>query len=87
MSDESHRKSSDAETSARREFMSQIGKAAVTAPAIALLVNASSQPAAAQYRGRKYGPNGNPSENGNGNGNGNGGGNGNGEGRRIHPRP
>lgn len=38
------------ETTARRAFLSQVGKAAVTAPAIALLVAASARPAAAQYR-------------------------------------
>jgi hypothetical protein len=38
------------EATARRAFLSQIGKAAVTAPAIALLLAASSTPAAAQYR-------------------------------------
>jgi hypothetical protein len=37
------------EATARRVFLSQIGKAAVTAPAIALLAAASVTPAAAQY--------------------------------------
>ncbi len=41
------------ETSARREFLGQIGKAAFTAPAVALLLTASAQPAAAQYRPRR----------------------------------
>jgi hypothetical protein len=39
------------ETTARREFLSRIGKTAVTAPAVALLVAASAQPISAQgYR-------------------------------------
>jgi hypothetical protein len=38
------------ELKARRAFLSQIGQAAVTAPAIALLMAASSTPSAAQYR-------------------------------------
>jgi hypothetical protein len=38
------------ELKARRTFLSQVGKAAVTAPAIGLLLAASSTPAAAQYR-------------------------------------
>lgn len=37
------------ETTARREFLSQVGKAAVTAPAVALLLAASTKPASAQY--------------------------------------
>ena len=40
------------ETTARREFLGQLGKAAVTAPAVALLLTASAKPAAAQYRQR-----------------------------------
>ncbi len=40
------------ETTARREFLANLGKAAVTAPAVALLVAASAEPAAAQYRTR-----------------------------------
>ena len=44
------------ETSARREFLGQIGKAAITAPAVALLLTASAQPAAAQYRPRRRRP-------------------------------
>jgi hypothetical protein len=58
------------EVEARREFLTHLGRAAVVAPAIALLVTASSQPAAAQYRGNR----------GNGNGDGNGRGRGNGKG-------
>jgi hypothetical protein len=38
-----------AESTARREFLQQIGKATVTAPAVALLLAASAKPAAAQY--------------------------------------
>lgn len=38
------------EKSARREFLGRVGKVAVTAPAVALLLTASAQPAAAQYR-------------------------------------
>jgi hypothetical protein len=38
------------EAAARREFLKQAGKAAVTAPAVALLLNAAARPAAAQYR-------------------------------------
>jgi hypothetical protein len=36
------------ETTARREFLSRIGKTAVTAPAVALLLAASDEPAMAQ---------------------------------------
>jgi hypothetical protein len=36
------------EITARRDFLSQIGKATVTAPAIALLLAASSKPSLAQ---------------------------------------
>jgi hypothetical protein len=43
------------ETTARREFLGRIGKAAVTAPAVALLLAASAEPAAAQT-GRRYRP-------------------------------
>ena len=32
------------ETAARREFLAQLGKAAVTAPAVAILLTASAQP-------------------------------------------
>lgn len=39
-----------AESTARRAFLQQIGKATVTAPAVALLLAASTRPAAAQYR-------------------------------------
>lgn len=42
-------KLNDDETQHRREFLSKIGKAAVTAPAVAMLVAASAEPAAAQY--------------------------------------
>lgn len=42
----------NAESEARREFLARIGKAAVTAPAVALLVAASAEPAAAQYAQR-----------------------------------
>jgi hypothetical protein len=38
------------ETPARREFLRQVGKATVTAPAVALLLSASTNPALAQYR-------------------------------------
>jgi hypothetical protein len=37
------------ELTARREFLSRVGKAATTAPAIALLLAASSQTVSAQY--------------------------------------
>jgi uncharacterized membrane protein len=37
------------EATARREFLTQIGKAAATAPAIALLLAASSKTVSAQY--------------------------------------
>jgi hypothetical protein len=37
------------ELTARREFLSRVGKAAATAPAIALLLAASSQKVTAQY--------------------------------------
>ncbi len=40
------------ESTARREFLGQIGKVAVTAPAVALLLTASAKPAAAEYRQR-----------------------------------
>lgn len=40
----------ECEATARRVFLNQLGKAAVTAPAIALLAAASVTPAAAQYR-------------------------------------
>ncbi len=39
-----------AESTARRAFLQQIGKATVTTPAVALLLAASAKPAAAQYR-------------------------------------
>lgn len=38
------------ETTARREFLSKVGKATVTAPAVALLLAASANQASAQYR-------------------------------------
>lgn len=38
------------ERTARREFLGKVGKAAVTAPAVALLLTASANPASAQYR-------------------------------------
>lgn len=44
------------ETTVRREFLSQVGKVAVTAPAVALLVAASARPAAANYRVQTPGP-------------------------------
>lgn len=37
------------ESTARRTFLAQVGKAAVTAPAVALLLTASAKPAAASY--------------------------------------
>jgi hypothetical protein len=37
------------EATARREFLNQVGKVAVTAPAVALLLAAAAQPAASQY--------------------------------------
>ena len=37
------------ESSARRTFLAQVGKAAVTGPAVALLLAASARPAAAAY--------------------------------------
>lgn len=37
------------EATARRKFIRHVGRVAVTAPAVALLVAASSKPAAAQY--------------------------------------
>ena len=37
------------ETTARRVFLAQVGRAAVTAPAVALLLSASATPAAAAY--------------------------------------
>jgi hypothetical protein len=37
------------EASARREFLGSIGKAAITAPAVALLLTASTRKASAQY--------------------------------------
>lgn len=44
------------ESTARREFLNTVGKAAVTAPAIALLAAASAKPAAAQYRVDRQAP-------------------------------
>ena len=38
------------EVTARRQFLSQVGKAAITAPAVALLLAASARSASAQYR-------------------------------------
>lgn len=43
------------EATARREFLKQVGKAVATAPAIALLLAASSKPASA-LNGPVYGP-------------------------------
>jgi len=40
----------NSETTARRDFLRRAGKATATAPAIALLLAASTRPAAAQYR-------------------------------------
>jgi hypothetical protein len=40
------------EVEARRKFIKQVGKAAATAPAVALLVAASAKPASAQYSTR-----------------------------------
>ena len=47
---------STTESTARREFLNTVGKAAVTAPAIALLAAASAKPAAAQYRVERQAP-------------------------------
>jgi len=44
------------ETEARREFLTKLGKAVITAPAVAMLVAASAEPAAAQYRGSRPRP-------------------------------
>ena len=41
------------EATARREFLTQIGKAAATAPAIALLLAASSETVSAKYGPRE----------------------------------
>jgi hypothetical protein len=41
---------SKTEGTARREFLNTVGKAAATAPAVALLAAASAKPAAAGYR-------------------------------------
>ena len=49
---ETNQLTSQAETTARREFLGRLGKAAVTAPAVALLLTASAKPAAAEYRQR-----------------------------------
>jgi hypothetical protein len=64
------------EDRARREFLSKVGKTAVTAPAIALLIAASTSPAVAQYGGGEIGGHG-----GEGNGRGGSGGRGRGRGR------
>jgi hypothetical protein len=50
MSDTKHTNLSKSEATARRAFLKTAGKAAVTAPAVALLLAASTKPAAAQYR-------------------------------------
>jgi hypothetical protein len=50
MSDTQRDSKADSEVRARRDFLGQLGKAAVTAPAVALLLSASTKPAAAQYR-------------------------------------
>ena len=44
------------EAAARREFLKQVGKAAATAPAIALLLAASSKPASAGFGPACYAP-------------------------------
>jgi len=44
------------EITARRRFLGKIGKAAVTAPAVALLLTASAKPAAASYSPQGGGP-------------------------------
>lgn len=40
---------SDAEQQARRKFLKQAGKIAVTAPAVTLLLSAASKPVSAMY--------------------------------------
>lgn len=46
------RPNSGREVEARRKFLKEVGKAAATAPAVALLVAASAKPAAANYGAR-----------------------------------
>ncbi len=56
MSDSNRTEEVTAEVTARRAFLRQAGKAAVTAPAVALLLAASAKPAAAQYRVERQNP-------------------------------
>jgi len=56
MSDSNRTHEVIAETTARRAFLREAGKAAVTAPAVALLLAASAKPAAAQYRVERRSP-------------------------------
>ena len=51
------------EHTARRVFLAQMGKAAVTAPAVALLLTASAKPAAAAYTPQGYGGDSGPRRN------------------------
>ncbi len=51
------------ENTARRAFLAQVGKAAVTAPAVALLLTASAKPAAAAYTPQGYGGDSGPRRN------------------------
>jgi hypothetical protein len=56
MADDQDTRQTAPEEAARREFMRKVGKAALTAPAVALLLTASTRPAAAQYSVRQAEP-------------------------------
>ena len=56
MADNQDTRQTTPEEAARREFLRKVGKAALTAPAVALLLTASTKPAAAQYSVRREAP-------------------------------